>query len=111
MTTPTRTKLEVRDHLLRVLSKAQKERKKRQDMVQDTDSPYSKENPGWVLFERRTMLDEVNRLRAEKGQTPVTPRDIIKVENQALGHSDYSSKFALYCAEISLGKDANHVLP
>lgn len=47
-------------------------------------------------------LDEVNEHRALLGKPPVDAAAIERVERWALGHSDYSSKFALYCAELAL---------
>jgi len=38
------------------------------------------------------------------GPPPVTIEDIKRVEGWAAGHSDYTFKFALYCAELSIGK-------
>ncbi|MBN9214766.1 MAG: hypothetical protein J0J04_08120 [Microbacterium sp.] len=56
----------------------------------------------WVLHERATMLAEVNRIRAERGVGPVDEAAIMDAEQPALGHVDYSSKFALYCSELAL---------
>lgn len=52
----------------------------------------------WISMERTAMLDAVNRLRV--GKRPVDLATITGVERLALGHVDYSSKFALYCAEL-----------
>lgn len=49
----------------------------------------------WVLYERRTMHDAVNRLRARYGKPPVTEDAIRQVESRAVGHIDYMQKFAL----------------
>lgn len=58
--------------------------------------------PNWVLAERQRMLTEVNRIRRSAGADPVTLRDIEDAERPAVGHSDYASKFAFYCAELAL---------
>lgn len=76
----------LRDILLRKLAKASEERSKRED---------------WILFERQTMLDGVNAARSEIRLDPITIGEIERVERLACGHSDYSSKFALYCAELA----------
>lgn len=55
---------------------------------------------GWVVFERDTMFDAVTRERAKLGKAPVPMKDVERVETMAMGHCDYSSKFALYCAEL-----------
>lgn len=59
----------------------------------------------WVLYERQTMRNLVNVERTAMGLPVVTLADVERVETQAEGHSDYSSKFALYCAELALGLD------
>lgn len=58
---------------------------------------------GWTLRERKAMLTVVNEERKKGGMTPVTLEDVQRVENLTIGHSDYSSKFALYCAKLALG--------
>ena len=94
----------LRDLLLAELSAAQKERDKRSELVPvEGDWPEA----GWIRFERDTMLSSVNRERASRGKALVTAGDILKVERIACGHSDYSSKFALYCAEIIMGTSPN----
>lgn len=57
---------------------------------------------GWIAAERKVMLDETNEWRGLLGKSPVTAEQIRRVEQWACGHSDYSSKFALYCAELAL---------
>lgn len=56
----------------------------------------------WVLHERAVLLSEVNRVRAETGGAPVEADAIEDAEQGALGHVDYATKFALYCAELAL---------
>ena len=63
-------------------------------------------NPAeWGKFERSVMLDAVNVERAKRSLDPVTEAQLEKVEQQAVGHVDYSSKFALYCAWLALGQE------
>lgn len=83
----TTDRIKLRDSMLKVLSTAQEQRKTRED---------------WIQFERDTMFDAVTRERAKLGKGPRTMKDLMVVENLACGHSDYSSKFALYCAELVL---------
>ncbi len=64
----------------------------------------------WIDRERKVMFDEVNNQRALRNKSPMNLADIIKIETAASGHSDYSSKFALYCAELVLD-DVSHVIP
>lgn len=58
----------------------------------------------WVTYERQVMFDTTNKERADRSLPPVTIDDIKRVEGWASGHIDYSRKFALYCAELSIGK-------
>ena len=54
----------------------------------------------WVEQERGVMCDAVNRHRARLGKKPVTMDDVEAVEQLAVGHVDYGTKFALYCTEL-----------
>lgn len=84
---------------LGVLAEAQKERPQRDSLVERADGYPELE---WAAYERGVMHEEVNRVRAESGHEPVPLTLVERVEGQAAGHSDYSSKFALYCAELAL---------
>lgn len=57
----------------------------------------------WAAYERKVMFEAVNRVRAETGLTPLPIEAVVRVENLAVGHSDYSQKFSFYCAEIAQG--------
>lgn len=112
MSHPISDRLALRDQFQALLAKTAtaKERDKRQAMVPDPDDHDHRipwREPAWALHERQIMCDEVNRLRATRGRPPVTTKDIMKVERCAAGHSDYSSKFSLYCAEIVMGESPN----
>jgi hypothetical protein len=93
--------LALRDRFLETLSTAQKERGKR------AAQPVPRGEPGWMIFERETMHAAVNDERRARGLAPVTLRDVEVVERCASGHCDYSTKFALYCAEIVFGVSPN----
>lgn len=75
---------------LKVLIKAQKRREELGPLY-------------WVIYERQAMQACVNTERRSTGLPLVTLEDVERVESMAEGHSDYSSKFALYCAELALG--------
>lgn len=70
------------------LMNAQKERKNK--------NKWMGEELEWVIFERETMFNFTNEERLKNNLPPV--------EGWAAGHSDYTFKFALYCAELSIGK-------
>lgn len=84
------TILEIRDDILRQLGDQQRLRG-------DYDTL------GWIAAERDTMLRATNQWRMRLGSPTVTIDAIGRVEAMALGHCDYSSKFALYCAEMACG--------
>jgi hypothetical protein len=94
-------RLALRDAMLQVLERAQKQRPKRQATVQVD----GRGELGWVTFERHQMYDAVLRARAQFGKAPIPLSHIKRVEDMACGHVDYSSKFALYCAELALRDD------
>lgn len=89
-TTDPRSMLRIRDAILNALSIQQAKR-----------GQY--DHDGWIAAERKVMLDETNEWRALLGKPPVTEDAVRHVEQWACGHSDYSNKFALYCAELTLG--------
>lgn len=85
------------DCLRATLAAAQEARDQRPDLVDGPDGPECE----WTAYERTRMHEKVNEIRAERGLPPVPVEDILRVERQAVGHSDYSLKFALYCAELA----------
>lgn len=89
------------DTLHQALIDAQDERRLRDDIVETRDETGRIEwTVAWVLHERAVMRDTVNRLRAERGLEPASPDDLRRAEGMATGHSDYASKFAIYCADL-----------
>jgi uncharacterized protein YkwD len=81
------------------LIRAQSERGERQDMTYD---PRGNPEVAWAAYERAKVLEAVNQVRAEFHLPPVTAEDVFRAEQMAVGHSDYTKKFALYCAELAL---------
>ena len=81
--------IKLRDHFLKVLSDAQDEHRRKED---------------WVELEQQALLNAVNKELLAVRKDPITVAFLRRIEQPALGHSDYSSKFALYCAELVLGK-------
>ena len=79
------------------LAIAQEERPQRPDLVDGPDGPECE----WAAYERARMHETVNAIRAERGLPAVSVEDVVRVERLAVGHSDYSSKFAFYCAELA----------
>jgi hypothetical protein len=84
--------IETRDMLLAELDKQQRHR---------SDYP----NCTWIDAEINFMHQAVNRRRSARGLPDVDRAAIVRVEQWACGHNDYSSKFALYCAELVLGTE------
>ena len=56
----------------------------------------------WITKEREFMLQQVNIERAGLHKNKKSMADIRRVETMAMGHSDYTRKFAIYCAELVL---------
>lgn len=83
--------------LLDTLRAAQKDRHHRSDFVTDLDGTPEL---GWVLYERACMLEAVNELRAKADANPVALEALMAAETSACGHSDYTSKFAIRCADL-----------
>ncbi|MFE9832477.1 hypothetical protein ACFYPK_28080 [Streptomyces halstedii] len=84
------------ERLLAALTSAQEQRDQRQGFVDGPDGPECE----WAAFERTTMHQGVNEIRAEYGLPPIPLEVVTRVEGLAVGHSDYSWKFAFYCAEL-----------
>lgn len=74
------------------LTTAQTERRHRQNIINGELE--------WVRHERQTMHTAVNQARAEHGKPPVPLNAVEHAEDLASGHSDYTRKFAFYCAEL-----------
>lgn len=54
----------------------------------------------WIAAEHNAMRNAVNDLRVERGLPVIFGDRIARVEQMAAGHSDYTKKYALYCADI-----------
>jgi hypothetical protein len=85
------------DCLRATLTAAQEERAQRPDLVSGPDGPECE----WAAYERARMHAKVNEIRTDRGLPHVPLEDIMRVERQAVGHADYSLKFAFYCAELT----------
>jgi len=101
-TNPTisiKDRLALQAQMLKTFQDAAKERSKRGEFV-----PPTWTEPGWVVFERDTMLTAINKERLARGFDPLSLQMFMRVEQLAVGHSDYSTKLALYCAELAVGE-------
>ncbi len=64
----------------------------------------------WITKEREFMLQQVNIERAGLLKSKLSMESIRRVETMAVGHSDYTRKFAIYCAELVLfANDAGEI--
>lgn len=97
MTTATRL-IATYEILHAALITAQAERDQRPDLVTVNGQPEC----AWAIYERGVMLEQVNKIRADLGYQPVHMAAVERVENAAVGYSDYTKKYALYCAELAL---------
>jgi hypothetical protein len=85
------------------LADAQKKRAERRQWVPSTEFPDGRDEPGWVQFERHLMFGLVNRERSARRLPPMDIGAFIaKAEDPAVGHSDYTHKFALYSTELAI---------
>jgi hypothetical protein len=57
----------------------------------------------WIEAEQAAMLHAVNLERTRHRLPHVTLAELQRREQLAVGHVDYATKFALYCAELALG--------
>lgn len=83
--------------LLDTLRAAQEQRHVRPEFVTDDEGAPEL---GWVIYERNRMLETVNQLREASGSQPVDLDAVMRAETSACGHSDYTSKFAIRCADL-----------
>ena len=81
---------------LRVLNDAQKHRPEKLKRIGDEVE--------WVIYERKVMLQAVNAVRLQRKRPQISVEELHRVEEMAVGHVDYSQKFALYCAQLALEK-------
>ena len=54
----------------------------------------------WICEERACVQREINHQRAFLGKPPVSIDDVERAERTALGHSDYTRKFAHAAADL-----------
>lgn len=69
-------------------------------LCEEADQRDSRSLEEWQRLERETMWNFVNEQRAERGKPPLPLEEVQWAEQKALGHSDYGTKFALYCVEL-----------
>jgi len=85
------------EYLRTTLTRAQQTRYRRQEFGQ---LEHGNTELGWVLYEREQMLAAVNALHAAAGKAPVSSDQLQAAESSACGHVDYTSKFAIGCADL-----------
>src|SRR5690349_13820024 len=88
------------DYMFGVLVEAQKRR--HEPAMQELVSLGEVSELRWVLHERAQMVRHVNKAREGLGYPPVSEDAVHAAERQAEGHSDYTRKYALYCADLIL---------
>lgn len=77
------------------LSQAQEQRPSRQRLTVTGEQE-------WVVFERDQLAQLINAARADLGKPAVDMEAVLRVENSAVGHVDYTSKLALGAADLTL---------
>ena len=61
---------------------------------------YRDQRVDWDRYEMQTLLDDVNWARAKMDKDPVPMRELLKKQQLASGHVDYSPKMGLYAMEL-----------
>lgn len=77
------------------LVRAQRERTSRQ-RVTDTGELE------WVVYERNRLAELINAARADLGKPAVSMDAVMRVENAANGHFDYTAMLAVGAADLVL---------
>jgi hypothetical protein len=91
----------------KILMTAQKERPARQGFVEIPKhwGDGTVTVPEWNAYELEIMVKTINETRKQRNVVrEITLKDVCGAEQLAMGHSDYTHKFALYCAELAMGK-------
>lgn len=88
-----------------ILAGAQKLRENKNKQVPTNDPRQTGLELEWIVYERQVMFDAVVVERMARRLPEITMSDYVKIENMAVGHSDYTHKLAIYCAELSLKID------
>ena len=83
------------ERFVRELSKVQSERPARPGVTESGELE-------WVLWERIALLGLVGQARAERGLPNVEMTEILRVEQLAVGHVDYTRKLAFGAAKLVL---------
>ena len=61
----------------------------------------------WILAERECVMREVNRQRALLAYEPVRITVVERAERMAVGHSDYTSKYAHAATDLVFRREAS----
>jgi len=78
----------------------------RAKLVAETEHRPGRDLEEWILAERECVMREVNRQRGLLAYDPVGIAIVERAERQAVGHSDYISKYAHAAADLVLRKEA-----
>ncbi len=87
-------------HSALVYKQAERARPDRWELVRDSEAGFS--NPLWIIDERIAVLTAVNTIRAANQKQPISYQTLYdKAERLAVGHSDFTTKYARYAAELA----------
>lgn len=78
------------------------------ELIAASDLRSGRSVEAWILAERECVLREVNRQRLLLARVPVEIADVTRAEQQAVGHSDYISKYAHVAADLVLQEPLPH---
>ena len=99
--------LETKERLLAVMAKAQSQRAANAGWIKlpgPLANLWGSSIPQWQINEAEALLAEVNLIRQEAGLHPTTLMEVVRCEISSTG-GDYSSKYALRCADLVWSRD------
>lgn len=95
MTTRNIDRMALIDWFRREIAKAQQERPARSGVTASGELE-------WIVFEREKLLELINAKCGKFGTPAVNMDAVMRVENSAVGHVDYTQKLALGAADLVL---------
>ena len=75
-------------------------------LVAETAHRKKRSLEAWILAERECVMREVNHHRGLLARAPIDLATIERAERQAVGHSDYISKYAHAATDLVCRKES-----
>lgn len=97
MTTRNVSRKALIDWFIDELAKAQEERLSRRGVAESGELE-------WVVFERNRLMELINAERVKLSGEPVDMDAVMRIEQSAVGHFDYTHKLAIGAAELVIAR-------